>query len=162
MKRQHLLAAGLILVAASILGPAVQGSAGGWPWRVGQHMDETGHRGGNGHMGAFGHMSSGNNTSGASSQIEGSRDIVVTSTEFGFSPNEITATAEESVNFVLVNQGSVTHDLSIPELGVRIVANPDERATAGVSLDTPGTYRFSCSIPGHAAAGMIGTLKVTG
>lgn len=149
MKRQHLLATGLILVAASILGPAVLGSAGGWPsGLMGQHM------------GGFGHMGWDNIPTSPNSPIEGARDIVITATEFGFSPSEITVSFGESVNFILVNRGSVPHDLSIPDLDIRIVASPGEQATSGVSLDRAGTYEFLCSIPGHAGAGMTGTIDV--
>ena len=34
------------------------------------------------------------------------------------------------------------------------------RRRSGSSLDTPGTYAVMCSIPGHAEAGMVGTLTV--
>ena len=157
MKRQHLLVAGLILVAASMLGPAVLGSSGGWPsGLMGWHMSSDHHMTGNGHMGWSG------NTTSSDSRTEGARDIVVTATEFGFSPSEIAATAGESVNFVLVNEGRATHDLSIPDLGLRIVANSGEQATTGVIIDSAGTYQFICSIPGHAAAGMTGTIEVAG
>ncbi|MBK5268732.1 MAG: cupredoxin domain-containing protein [Acidimicrobiia bacterium] len=150
MKRRHLLFAGLILVAVSAFGPAVQGSAGSRSVRFGQHMA------------GYGHMGWSDNTPNSQSTINGAREIVVTSTEFGFSPSAITGTVGESINIVLVNDGSVTHDWSIPELGVRIVANPGQQATAGFTLDAAGSYQALCSIPGHAKAGMIGTVEVTG
>ena len=150
MKRHYLLIAGLILVAVSACGPAVQGSAGSRSGWFGQHMA------------GYGHMGWSDSTPSSQSTINGAREIVITSTEFGFSPSEIAGTVGESVNIVLVNDGSVTHDWSIPELGVRIVANPGQQATAGFTLDVAGTYQALCSIPGHAEAGMIGTLEVTG
>lgn len=100
--------------------------------------------------------------SSSQSTITGAREIVVTSTEFGFSPSSTTGTVGESINVVLVNDGNVTHDWSIPDLGVRIVANPGQQASAGFTLDAAGSYRVLCSIPGHVEAGMIGTLEVTG
>ena len=150
MKRHYLLIAGLILVAVSACGPAVQGSSGSRSGWFGQHM--TG----------YGHMGWSDSTPSSQSTIIGAREIIVTSTEFGFSPSEITGTVGESINVVLVNDGSVIHDWSIPELGVRIVANPGQQAAAGFTLDAAGTYEAICSIPGHAEAGMIGTLEVTG
>ena len=151
MKQQHLLIVGLILVAASILGPALQGSSRGWPPSMFDH-----------HMRGYVHMGWGNDPTSPAVQIEGARDILITATEFGFAPSEINVAAGESVNFVLVNEGRATHDFSIPGLGVGIVAGPGEQSAAGVSLDGAGTYQILCTIPGHAAAGMTGTLQVSG
>lgn len=149
MKRHYLLIAGLSLVAVSACGQAIQRSAGSRSAWFGHHMAE------------YGHMGWSDSTQSAQSTISGAREIVITSTEFGFSPSALTGTVGESINIVLVNDGTVTHDWSIPELGVRIVANPGQRATVGFTLDAAGLYRALCSIPGHADAGMIGTLEVT-
>lgn len=37
-----------------------------------------------------------------------------------------------------------------------------ESATFSFTAPEPGTYIFVCTIPGHAAGGMVGTLTVTG
>ena len=71
----------------------------------------------------------------------------------------IAVTAGE-VPVVLHNIGIVVHDLRIdglPKLGVE--ALPGQTATATWQLAT-GRYRCYCSIPGHRAAGMEGTLEV--
>ena len=72
-----------------------------------------------------------------------------------------TATAG-SVTLRMKNASSTPHDIAIQGSGVsqigQIVSN------GGVSTVTaslkPGTYTFYCSVPGHEAAGMKGTITV--
>jgi uncharacterized cupredoxin-like copper-binding protein len=39
-------------------------------------------------------------------------------------------------------------------------ARPGQTSSIRFILDRAGSYRFSCSVPGHAEAGMVGTLVV--
>ena len=66
----------------------------------------------------------------------------------------------EQVNLALDNAGQVFHDLAIEGLDVRLAADPGTIATGGLQVDQPGEYGFICTVPGHAAAGMRGTLNV--
>lgn len=84
--------------------------------------------------------------------------IVFTAVDIDFVEDQQQAPADEAA-FVLANEGNIVHDLTIDELGVHIVANPGERVVADVTLQ-PGTYTYYCSVPGHQAAGMEGTLEV--
>jgi plastocyanin len=78
-----------------------------------------------------------------------------------FLASSATATAG-SVMLRMANKSSVPHDIAITGNGVsqvgQIVSN------GGTSTVTahlaPGTYTFYCSVPGHEAAGMKGTLTV--
>jgi uncharacterized cupredoxin-like copper-binding protein len=45
-------------------------------------------------------------------------------------------------------------------LNFRLGINPGDSASGGLRVDAPGEYRFYCSVPGHADAGMRGTLIV--
>lgn len=65
------------------------------------------------------------------------------------------------MNLRLVNRGQVFHDLIIPDLDVTLAAEPGEAVTEGITVATPGTYELLCTVPGHADAGMRGTLTVT-
>ena len=60
------------------------------------------------------------------------------------------------------NPSAIEHDVAIKQGSKEIAAS--ERVTEGktsVSAElTPGSYTFFCSVPGHAAAGMEGTLTV--
>jgi plastocyanin len=66
------------------------------------------------------------------------------------------------VTIKMLNKSSVTHDIAIQGNGVQqtgaLVANGGT-STVSASLK-PGTYTFLCTVPGHAAAGMKGTLTV--
>jgi uncharacterized cupredoxin-like copper-binding protein len=50
------------------------------------------------------------------------------------------------------------HDFTIPSLGVHVVAQPGATVTFGVTFASPGAYEFFCTVPGHATAGMHGTI----
>jgi uncharacterized cupredoxin-like copper-binding protein len=54
----------------------------------------------------------------------------------------------------------VPHNFQIPDAGV----GPSETVTGGsTTLEADlaaGTYEYICAIPGHAQAGMVGTLTV--
>ena len=51
------------------------------------------------------------------------------------------------------------HDFSIDALNIAVTLNPGE--SGEVTINAPaGTYEYYCSIPGHKAAGMVGTLTV--
>jgi len=65
------------------------------------------------------------------------------------------------MNFVLDNEGSLPHDITIPELGFSLPAAPGATASAALSAARTGTYEFFCSVPGHREAGMTGLLGVT-
>jgi glucose/arabinose dehydrogenase len=63
------------------------------------------------------------------------------------------------VRFTVVNQGSVPHDFLIA--GRRTpVLKPGRSAVLTVTFTRSGTFAYRCSIPGHAALGMKGTLAV--
>lgn len=147
MRRGTLLVVGLIALAASLIGSGVEatirGDAG---WR--NHMS------GDGHMGWWGDRQ----TTG--SVIDGAIEEEVTATEFDFSPDELTVAVGEPFNLSVINEGDLPHDLVIPDLGVRVDVQPHSRVSAGLEVDEVGSYRFLCSYPGHAEAGMTGMLTV--
>jgi plastocyanin len=67
-----------------------------------------------------------------------------------------------SVTLVMPNKSPITHDISVKGNGVtqqgpRVGQGGTSKIT--VSLK-PGTYTFYCSVPGHEAGGMKGTLTV--
>jgi plastocyanin len=60
------------------------------------------------------------------------------------------------------NPSAIEHNVVIEENGEEIAGTPlVAEGKASVSADlTPGTYTFLCTVPGHAEAGMEGTLTV--
>jgi plastocyanin len=78
-----------------------------------------------------------------------------------FDFNKATATAGQ-VTLVMPNQAPITHDISVKGNGIN--QQGPRVGTGGTSKVTvnlkPGTYEFYCSVPGHEAGGMKGTLTV--
>jgi plastocyanin len=68
-----------------------------------------------------------------------------------------------NVSIDFTNSSPVPHDVTIANAAGKILgATPTFASgskTVSVSLK-PGTYKFYCSVPGHRAAGMEGTLTV--
>jgi len=65
-----------------------------------------------------------------------------------------------TVAFKVTNKGSLPHDFKIAGEKTRLLA-PGKSETLRVSFEKAGRYPFRCTVPGHATAGMKGTLVVT-
>jgi plastocyanin len=83
----------------------------------------------------------------------------VDGTAFAFKSANATA---GSVTLVMPNKSALPHDISVRGAGVdqkgKIVSQGGT-STVAINLK-PGKYTFYCSVPGHEAAGMKGTLTV--
>ncbi len=64
-----------------------------------------------------------------------------------------------SVTFVVRNTGALPHDLKIAGKKTALI-QPGKSAKVVVSLKKAGKTPFLCTVAGHAAAGMKGTLTV--
>ena len=89
----------------------------------------------------------------------------VTVTEGTPSPFSISLSAKSvphgTVTFNVKNAGTgLTHDFSINGKKTPVLS-PGKSATLTVTFSKAGSYPYSCTVPGHAAAGMKGTLKVS-
>jgi plastocyanin len=78
-----------------------------------------------------------------------------------FDKSSLTAKAGK-VNIVMANPSPLSHDIAIQGNGVDVKGKVvSQGGTSTVSADLkPGTYTFLCTVDGHAAAGMKGTLTV--
>jgi len=98
---------------------------------------------------------------------EGNNVIEVVATEMRFSPNRIDARVGQPVLVTLVNRGSERHDLAFPAIempslrGVETLTMAGQSTRLTLTFDSPGTYPFLCTIPGHAASGMTGAVFVS-
>ena len=83
-------------------------------------------------------------------------------TALAFVPTTLTAPAGK-VTLVLTDDSAIQHSIAIKASGdvPGQVVNQGQTSTTTATL-TPGTYQYYCTVPGHAAAGMVGTLTVTG
>jgi uncharacterized cupredoxin-like copper-binding protein len=84
--------------------------------------------------------------------------VTVTATEFKFVLSK-TSVLHGKVVFTLVNKGTIAHDFWINGKTTPLVA-AGKSATLTVDLSA-GELPYLCTVPGHAAAGMKGTLNVT-
>jgi nitrite reductase (NO-forming) len=92
----------------------------------------------------------------------GAQSITIQATDgLKFEPSSITVKAGQPVQLTLSNAGQMQHDWSLNQGAaqpVKIVANAGQTATGTFTIQRAGTYTFICSVPGHAAAGMQGTI----
>lgn len=82
--------------------------------------------------------------------------------ELKFDQTSLEAPAGE-VTITMVNEGNLPHDVAIEGNGVDEkgdVVTEGGTSTVTATLE-PGEYTFYCSVPGHQAGGMEGTLTVT-
>lgn len=90
--------------------------------------------------------------------------VAVSMYEMGFKLSK-NAVRPGTVVFRTVNDGAVQHDFRIKGLGTPAglgtpILGAGERATLTVRLPKTGRFPYICTVPGHAAAGMKGTLIV--
>ncbi len=80
--------------------------------------------------------------------------------EFAFTPNQITIAANTDVQITATNSGALPHNFTVPDLNLK-TEDVAPGSSATLTINAPaGSYKFDCSIPGHADAGMVGTLIV--
>jgi uncharacterized cupredoxin-like copper-binding protein len=85
-------------------------------------------------------------------------NVGVTGKEFKFTLTTKTV-RHGKVTFKLTNKGRLKHDFKIAGKKTKLVS-PGKSASLTVTLKR-GKYTYICTVPGHAAAGMKGTLRVT-
>jgi nitrite reductase (NO-forming) len=89
------------------------------------------------------------------------REITIASSEFAFTPRQLTAVAGQPVTLVLDNsRGAIEHDVTAEDLGLHLHAKAGEVVRNTFMFDRTGTFPFRCSLPGHKDTGMAGTLTV--
>ncbi len=85
--------------------------------------------------------------------------VEVVSYDIYFEPTELAIPADTDVTVTLPNQGVTLHNFAIDELGIDVDIAPG--ATEETVINAPaGEYEYYCNVPGHKAAGMLGTLTV--
>jgi uncharacterized cupredoxin-like copper-binding protein len=83
--------------------------------------------------------------------------VSVTATEFHFKLSKASV-PHGSVTFTVTNKGAIGHDFKIGGKKTPVIA-PGKSAKLTVTLKA-GKASYQCTVPGHAAQGMKGTLKV--
>jgi uncharacterized cupredoxin-like copper-binding protein len=84
--------------------------------------------------------------------------VSVSGKEFSFSLSSKRAKAGK-ITFTFTNKGKLKHDFKIDGKRTSVLSKGKSQ-TISVTLKK-GSYKFLCTVSGHAAAGMKGTFKVT-
>jgi glucose/arabinose dehydrogenase len=85
--------------------------------------------------------------------------ITVTLTDFRIRMSRAVSPRGQVV-FQVTNKGAVVHDLVFANGGRTRLLEPGGKQTMTVTFSKAGTYRFFCSVSGHRALGMQGTLRI--
>jgi P-type Cu+ transporter len=87
--------------------------------------------------------------------------VTVAARDLAFAPADVTITAGRNTVLTFRNDGSTFHDWEVEGFAnVDAGARPGQTQRMRFAIDGPGRYRILCTVPGHAAAGMVGTLVV--
>jgi nitrite reductase (NO-forming) len=96
--------------------------------------------------------------------------------DFSFDPNSASAPAGSEVTVTLENEGVLEHSWVLVSDQADPATVTDADAIGGASTGSvpagesnsitftappAGTYQYVCTVPGHAAGGMVGTLTVS-
>jgi plastocyanin len=79
--------------------------------------------------------------------------------EFFFRLSAKSATKPGKVTFSYTNIGHIPHDFKINGKQTPLIG-PGKTAKLVVNFKKKGTYRYLCTVPGHAEAGMMGVFKI--
>jgi plastocyanin len=91
----------------------------------------------------------------------GTLQLAASPTQLAFDTTKLTSKAGK-VTIDFDNPAAIEHDVAIEQNGKQIaVSELVAEGKTSVSADlAPGTYTYLCTVPGHAEAGMEGTLVV--
>jgi uncharacterized cupredoxin-like copper-binding protein len=94
----------------------------------------------------------------------GGNAATITLSEFAIKTKGVQLNAGQPATLTLVNSGKIEHNLTldpaVTDTPLPAVLKPGERTTVTFTPKANGTFEYACTIPGHAPAGMIGTVTV--
>lgn len=102
------------------------------------------------------------NTVGAGNPAGGAvlGTVAITAADLSFDPANTIVDKAGPYQLTLTNKGAIEHNITLPD-GTVLTARPGETTSMVVNVPAAGLM-FSCSIPGHAQAGMQGMIMVAG
>ncbi len=86
--------------------------------------------------------------------------LVITGVDIAFSPKQLIVPGPGRYIVRLVNIGALPHDITFED-GTIAIAKAGETKQVSIMVG-PNGLKFSCSVPGHKDAGMVGTIVVQG
>jgi uncharacterized cupredoxin-like copper-binding protein len=100
-------------------------------------------------------------TAASGSETPAGGPIEVTGKEFSFTPDTLALKAGQPQKIVLKNTGSIEHDITVPDADFKLAVLAGQSGEKTLTIDKPGTYKMTCSVAGHEAAGMKGEITVS-
>jgi plastocyanin len=101
-------------------------------------------------------------TTAASSSVTtaaaGGAALDIVATNFQFDKTALSAASGKAVTFTITNNGTVAHNLTIPELKINTDVQPGKTATATATPTKAGTFEYHCE---YHPTQMKGTLTVS-
>ena len=85
--------------------------------------------------------------------------ISVKATEYHFALSATSVSKPGTVAFKVKNAGHISHDFDIDGKKTALLS-PGKSAKLTVKFTKAGSYKYECTVSGHAALGMKGTFKV--
>lgn len=108
------------------------------------------------------------------------RTIAISTEDLRFDPSDVLVRNGETIKFVITNHGKLPHEFMIGDEAAQeahekemqsmkdmvhadpnaVSIKPGETKTLVWKFGGAGTLEFGCHVPGHYAAGMVGTIRV--
>jgi len=85
--------------------------------------------------------------------------VTIEAVDIAWNPDQASIPANTDVTVTVPNVGAALHTFVIEALGVKIEMAAGETKEVVINA-AAGTYEYICDVPGHAEAGMVGTLTV--
>jgi plastocyanin len=82
------------------------------------------------------------------------------SKDMQFGPDTLRVQVGEAITLQLDNKDLYAHSFDIDALDVHAAMPANSRNTLNFKAHHPGKFSFYCGVPGHEAAGMVGTIIV--
>jgi nitrite reductase (NO-forming) len=170
-RRANTMGARIAIVALLVAGIAVgcTQTAGGPSWTFpvaavdgagaqGSRAPASPATGGTASMSGMPGMGGASNAPAAGAPIAVGGTIEIHAFDLGFTPATVAVAAAGTYKVSFVNDGATTHDITLAD-GVKLTADAKQTVSGTVTVPTGG-LSFLCSIPGHSAAGMVGSITV--
>ncbi|MFO0704886.1 MAG: cupredoxin domain-containing protein [Candidatus Andersenbacteria bacterium] len=98
-------------------------------------------------------------TSSGSTAV-GENGVTVSLSEYAISPSALTLKAGVTNTITVKNEGSLSHTYTANDLGINVTVPAGGAETVTVAAPKAGSYTVRCTMPGHEALGMKGTITV--
>lgn len=89
------------------------------------------------------------------------QEVTLRAREFGYDPTSLSVKAGQPVRLTLVNEGKVDHTFAVVGLLKAVTVRSGSAVKVEFTPASSGDYKFLCTVPGHEALGMAGTLTAS-